>query len=295
MYQRMWLSRTAAWPDLACARSQELFDTLITTSKQDNPCPDLLLERPELGIRQFGCALGCATQLGRHAVVEQLLERFSSRSILLLPFTWELQRMIEVALGDATEGDTRGSKKSRPKDKSNALSEVTIPERGPPPSLGEALLYVALRNDAHEIATLLCRHGADPGFDVARDPTLASERKPFGLALSKSAFEAASTMLPAAFLKAPAQTLFACMRISAVATRRAAAEAVRDPPKAFRFKSEALKAELSALALLQALSEKRQMDLLRSDLGVEFIRLAARQESVPRSPAPPSHSLVPTA
>jgi hypothetical protein len=127
MYQRMWLSRTATWPDLACARSQELFDTLITTSKQDNPCPDLLLERPELGIRQFGCALGCATQLGRHAVVEQLLERFSSRSILLLPFTWELQRMIEVALGDATEGDTRGSKKSRPKDKSNALSEVTIP------------------------------------------------------------------------------------------------------------------------------------------------------------------------
>ena len=253
----------------------ELFQTLITTSKQNNPVPDALLDRTELNVKHFAIALGCAVQLNRYIVADQLLQRFAGRNLLLLPFTTDLMAQVEAALGGEDDGGARKASKDE-----GSKVKFAIPSYGKPPTLGEAMLFIALSNDAHELAVLLCRAGADPGFDATSDSHLTSKRKPFGLALSISALQAARTMLPAGFLNAPGLALYACVRISATAKKRAAVEAVRDPPLSMRLTREAVQAEVTALALMQSLPEKRQMDLLRSDEGEEFIRFAARLNSL---------------
>ena len=103
-------------------------------------------------------------------------------------------------------------------------------------TLGEHMLYLALKNEFDELATKLVTLGADPGLGILDKQELhvygkRSSNRSFGLALRRKALSSAIRMLPAAFLSAPGTTLYASLCITEAAMREERRVTVVDPPK----------------------------------------------------------------
>lgn len=152
-------------------------------------------------------------------------------------------------------------------------------------TVGEAMLFLALRNEFDKLAThLIVALGADGGIgDLQREELHvwgeAASEHPFGLALRRKAFGTATAMLPAGFILAPGTALYASLCVTEAAQKEERRVAVVDPPRARKMKKLALEAQLMGLQLLQTLPDARQVDLLNSTEGEAYVRLAGRLDS----------------
>ena len=274
----------------------ELKDTLFASSKHGRIVPALIQEHV-FESEVLAVALAIAVRNGREAAATTLIGK---GEILQKPVDIELAvEIYEADVGADEEARLERERILNTRNSRTALTEgeeAEITEDDPSLSaeagdfvwqagmtVGSMMITLALRNEIDAVTSLLIRMGAGPSFCDFAPKELhyetSSHKHPFSLALKHEAFGSAISMLPAGFLTQPGTSLYAGLCVSEAAQKLAQQLRVIDPPRAAKLRRQAKEAEMMTLSLLQTLPETRQVDLLRSAEGEDFIRLAARLNS----------------